>query len=108
MKLSKALNALDDCKDQFQHQRDTPIKPPELSRAVFSPENRLMSAPFQQERFMSSFYSQKDAFRSTIGPGSPVPQTKDDLKFTVDLNGVPHSVKMNPTEATGKLLGLYL
>ncbi len=106
-KLEKALNALDDCKDKYKEHQKTP-PPSEGFRGIYSPENRLRSAPYDPgNTFMSSFYSPKTVsnFKSIQGniPTSPVAgETKGDMKFTIDVNGIPHSVKMNPTDSTGK------
>ncbi|CAI2363654.1 unnamed protein product [Moneuplotes crassus] len=105
-KLEKALNEFDDCKDQYNQHLDSPLKPPEAFNTIYSPENRLKSAPYQPgNTFMSTLYSPKTASNFNPlynkGPGSPIPNDhQGNFELTIDVNGVPHSVKMNGTEAT--------
>lgn len=106
-KLEKALNDFKEWKDKFLKDKEAPIKANASFGGLYSPSNRLKTAPYQPKKsFGSSIYSptMNKNFKTIYNgiPKSPNPNEKSDLNFTIDVNGIPHSVKMSGTETTGK------
>jgi len=104
VKLEQALSDLNECKDEYIRDVETPIKPTGSFANVYSPSNRLKSAPYKPN---TSFQSTglKSNFKTLYnGVQSPVPSEKrksgKDMNFTIDVKGIPHSVKMSGTETT--------
>lgn len=112
IKLKKALNDFKDWKDTFLKDKETPIKTASSFGGLYSPSNRLKTAPYQPKttfgNAMGSPTINKN-FKTIYNgiPNSPNPSErgkKGDFKFTIDVNGVPHSIKMSGTETTGRVM----
>ena len=57
-RLEKALNDLSTWKDKFWKEKENPIKINSIHNTLYSPNNRLKTAPFQfNTMFTNSFYS---------------------------------------------------
>lgn len=125
VKLEKALDELSTWKDKFLKEKETPIKASISNGGLYSPGNRLKSAPYPvKNNFRNTFYSQNAGnYHKTIYADytrSPVVEKEksefyflnfvesqgNDINFTIDVNGVPHSVYNSANETTGRILNL--
>lgn len=107
-KLEKALKDLNDCKDKFWKEKETPVKSTNPGFAgVYSPSNRLNSAPYQfNSMFSNSFYTNPPQYSTIYNNDKSNSGSKgkkiNEMNFTIDVNGVPHSVYTSAADTAGK------